>query len=680
MNILPSKTQEFREKEYWESFFKKRKQKTFEWYGSYGDLCSILHKYIKKMDIVLVIGCGNSKLSADMYQVGIENVTNIDISEVVIKNMSKTYSKVAPKMKWLKMDATKMEFDNETFQVLLDKGTVDALMTDDSSEVIEIVDKMFKEVERVLKFGGRFICVSLLQEHILKKILTWFLDRSWFVRVCRRPDDADAVKETSGINFPVFVIVCTKLKPFPGGNNLFLETALTSENPKKCSVEEIVQSVRDLQLMAFVQNKLSTSSVSGEEVGLHLYGEGSEFPRYTLHVVDSQLKRPNKFAIFIVPNGRETEWLFGSLKGRQKLGEMTECQRLVVAHLSRNHSYENLEVIKDELSKKVMTLQPKDYDSSMMVQFLSVGDDVGKRNVLHRCKSELNGEFVVEDVEGDEQQMYRRLIFLNSSNTIQSDAKLTNKRNKRRKNAPDNLVVDVTYLACQHLYLMVAGYAFLPSIVLTKGPVRTLLIGLGGGSLPMFVRQTISNGHVHVVELDPCIVKVATDYFGFKTDERLTVEVADGLEYINKCQADCYNVLMLDVDNKDSSIGMSFPPNEFIQIETLTTYKNVLSDGGVFVLNLVCRDEQLKSEVISRTKSIFKHCITRGVPGQVNEIVYAINGDLDLPAVEDNLKILNNIIKSNIRNSVTISEMNDILESFGDINVNQSTSKRRGTR
>lgn len=43
-------------------------------YGEYENLCDILHKYIKISDKVLMIGCGNSKLSENMYDVGIKKL------------------------------------------------------------------------------------------------------------------------------------------------------------------------------------------------------------------------------------------------------------------------------------------------------------------------------------------------------------------------------------------------------------------------------------------------------------------------------------------------------------------------------------------------------------------------------------------------------------------------------
>ncbi len=41
-----------------------------------------------------------------------------------------------------------------------------------------------------------------------------------------------------------------------------------------------------------------------EQLSLELFSSASTTPRYTLHVVNSTRKCPNKFAIFIVPEGR----------------------------------------------------------------------------------------------------------------------------------------------------------------------------------------------------------------------------------------------------------------------------------------------------------------------------------------------------------------------------------------
>ena len=73
-------------------------------YGEYQDLCGVLHKYIKTKDRVLNVGCGNSQLCADMFDIGYKNLINVDISETVIKQMTEKYRVSRPELKFLHMD------------------------------------------------------------------------------------------------------------------------------------------------------------------------------------------------------------------------------------------------------------------------------------------------------------------------------------------------------------------------------------------------------------------------------------------------------------------------------------------------------------------------------------------------------------------------------------------------
>ena len=67
-----------------------------------------------------------------------------------------------------------MEFSDAEFSVVLDKGTLDAILTDESDATMATVEKMFSEIDRVLRVGGRYICVSLAQEHIIRKVIKHF--------------------------------------------------------------------------------------------------------------------------------------------------------------------------------------------------------------------------------------------------------------------------------------------------------------------------------------------------------------------------------------------------------------------------------------------------------------------------------------------------------------------------
>ncbi len=130
---------------------------TYEWYSTYNELKNLIHQYIPdKNSKILNVGCGNSPFPCDMYADGYENITNIDYSRHVIKNMKKLNENKYPKMKYKVMDVTDMDFYDCSFDFVIDKGTLDALLCGENVNQV----KMFEEIERVLKFGGVYFCVS----------------------------------------------------------------------------------------------------------------------------------------------------------------------------------------------------------------------------------------------------------------------------------------------------------------------------------------------------------------------------------------------------------------------------------------------------------------------------------------------------------------------------------------
>lgn len=56
--------------------------------------------------------------------------------------------------------------------------------------------------------------------------------------------------------------------------------------------------------------------------------------------------------------------------------------------------------------------------------FLSVGGDLGWREEVSRGVSELSGEYCVENVRGEDGELYRRLVFLSNTALVQSESRL----------------------------------------------------------------------------------------------------------------------------------------------------------------------------------------------------------------------------------------------------------------
>ncbi|KAM4738504.1 eEF1A lysine and N-terminal methyltransferase isoform 1-T1 [Anableps anableps] len=647
MSLLPRTAEEFSSAEYWERFFKKRGERAFEWYGDYNKLCGVLHKYIKVQDKVLVVGCGNSELSEQLYDVGYKHLTNIDISETVVAHMNQRNAERRPDLTFHQVDATQTPYEDASFQAALDKGTLDAMASEEEGALAR---RMITEVSRVLKVGGRYICVTLAQETVIKLAVEHFVHLGWAVRLhCLQEERGKEEEDTFAL--PVFVLICTKFRqPMP---TPILEMCIGDDGApvRHTQVCELLSAVREYQAYSVLRKRLRTSTDPGSNLSLTLCNAKTGLPRYTLTVQDcppgAKVPRSNQFAIFIVPRGSETAWLYSSTEGRKQLAASANFRRVVIVSMHRNQEYTDMQAVQSELSPVVMDLAPPGMPTNQQVPFLSVGGDLGWREEVSRGVSQLSGEYCVENVRGEDGELYRRLVFLSNVSLVQSESRLIpsnaaasshKKKNKKKTKAAVTpsayLSVDSGFLCCAHHEVMVAGLSMLGMGTAQNKdvPVSVLLVGLGGGGLPQFLRDFVPNATVEVVELDPVVLEVAKEWFGFRPDDHLTVTLGDGLERICSLEKEgghVFDVIMFDVDNKDSSLGMSCPPAAFVETAVLQKVFNLLTPRGLFILNLVCRDPVLRTNVLERVRSVFPTILSRKIAEEINEILLCSREEKD---------------------------------------------------
>lgn len=164
------------------------------------------------------------------------------------------------------------------------------------------------------------------------------------------------------------------------------------------------------------------------------------------------------------------------------------------------------------------------------------------------------------------------------------------------------------------------------SSFITETPLTLLVVGLGGGSLPLFIHDHFLKSRIDAVEIDPSMLEVATQWFGFSQSDRMKVHIADGLDYITSLAGGearpQYDVIMFDVDSKDPTLGMSCPPPAFVDQLFLQKVRSILSHEGIFILNLVCRDLGLKDSVLAGLREAFPLLYVRRIEGEVNEILF----------------------------------------------------------
>ena len=470
-------------------------------------------------------------------------------------------------------------------------------------------------------------------------------------------------------------------------------------------------------------------------------------------------------------------------------------------------------------------LQPPDMDEAELMPFLAVGDDdLGSRNVVFTGRSDLSGEFVVEEVDMEDEDeggvlrvtVHRRLVFASNKMAIMSEARLVeaatlagrgggdgwgdvggvgggsgvgsgagggggkkkNKKGGKKKggkkggakkggakkkvaaaegsaegnaegnaaagidaegsdtavavqggasggNLPEGFVFDFGVLTLEYQTFVVSGLAFvrgggaMPTAAAaaaaaatatagggptsSSGPVRVLLLGLGGGPLAMFMHQYFPQIVQETVELDKVIEEVAREWFGFaagsagasgaggRGGSRLTSYVADALEFVRERSraiaiadaAPAANVLeaaaaaaaaasasapaeagdeavggkakdaggasgevaggaggvggaggegerrsdmiIIDIDAKDHSSGIMFPPASFLDAGYLAAIHTCLCSDGVLVINLASRSASKYAEALSTIRSVFAQVYVVSVGGDsLNVVIFAL--------------------------------------------------------
>ncbi len=168
-----------------------------------------------------------------------------------------------------------------------------------------------------------------------------------------------------------------------------------------------------------------------------------------------------------------------------------------------------------------------------------------------------------------------------------------------------------------HLELAYARVA-LAGLALCEGPRRVLVVGLGGGSLPMFLRKHYPAAAIDVAEIDPGVVDVAKQLFGFQEDELTRAHVGDGRQFIESVRQG-YDIIFLD------AFGAREVPRHLTTQEFLLAVRRALAPSGVVVSNIWRPSHNPLYDSMVRThQEAFDELFILDVPGDVNNILLAL--------------------------------------------------------
>lgn len=152
---------------------------------------------------------------------------------------------------------------------------------------------------------------------------------------------------------------------------------------------------------------------------------------------------------------------------------------------------------------------------------------------------------------------------------------------------PNRLVFEYTQMMLGALYLK-------------PQPRGILIIGLGGGTLPRTLEALLPGTEIDVVEIDPAVVGVAQQYFGFRPDSHIHLTVQDGRAYVRQAlrAGKRYELIMLD------AYEHQYIPEHMLTREFLTEVRSLLQPAGIVAANTFSSSQLYSNESVTY-RSVF---------------------------------------------------------------------------
>lgn len=175
---------------------------------------------------------------------------------------------------------------------------------------------------------------------------------------------------------------------------------------------------------------------------------------------------------------------------------------------------------------------------------------------------------------------------------------------------PDRLVFDYTRMSF-------AG------LLLKPDPKKILIIGLGGGSLPLTFNDLFPDAQIDTVEIDEAVVRVAKQFFFFEERSNMQVFIDDGRPFIKRAsiRKQKYDYIILDAFSGD------YIPEHMLTQEFLEEVKSVMTEDGVLVANTFSTSRLYDHESVTYQR-VFGDFFNFRLPTSGNRIIIAQLGEL----------------------------------------------------
>jgi len=155
-------------------------------------------------------------------------------------------------------------------------------------------------------------------------------------------------------------------------------------------------------------------------------------------------------------------------------------------------------------------------------------------------------------------------------------------------------------------------------LLLQPEPESILVIGLGGGSIPMTFAELYPDAKIDVIEIDEAVVNVAKEYFYYSDTDNMKAHVDDGRPFIKRAgiRGETYDYIVLDAFSGD------YIPEHMLTREFLEEVKTIMTKDSVLVANTFSTSRLYDHESVTYQRS-FGEFYNFKLPTSGNRIIIA---------------------------------------------------------
>jgi len=157
------------------------------------------------------------------------------------------------------------------------------------------------------------------------------------------------------------------------------------------------------------------------------------------------------------------------------------------------------------------------------------------------------------------------------------------------------LIFDRDLLTFEAHCAMISGLSLIGETLIQKAKnsekLNVLVLGTGAGVLPMFLSQHFAGNleSLTTVDINPTILKIATEFFGFNPSKTIKSEIADACEYVSKAKPDTFDIIFMDLNYEEEDVKVS-PPKKFFEPDFINQLHIISKPTSLIAINTIIDD------------------------------------------------------------------------------------------